>query len=199
MLVSIIKLSSKPSLTTSVIEDSLVIAPPTESVVFKNRDKFDLIVIYDEASESFGSQSSPIPKLIGAIHEKEFSRNLKRIPVLLVGGLQAWKRLVGSSGVVRGESVVHAPEPRKLPAIPDSMPVLSPKPTTAFSAVSPPVSFGAMSPRGRSNTLDKGPSAPSLHQRNEDQSRAMAEASNGTRLVLGLLSYEPHHVDARFL
>jgi len=35
------------------------------------------------------------------IFEKEFKKNLKHIPVLLVGGLEAWKHDIGEEGMVK--------------------------------------------------------------------------------------------------
>jgi ubiquitin carboxyl-terminal hydrolase 8 len=55
--------------------------------------------MYDAASTS---PSPPISSLVRAIFETEFIHSLKRPPVLLVGGLEAWKREVGDQDVVRG-------------------------------------------------------------------------------------------------
>jgi len=74
------------------IEDSLTIAPRDEWVLFCNRDKFDLVTIYDGSSETFGVQDSPTASLVRAIYENEFRKYLKNLPVLMVGGLEAWKR-----------------------------------------------------------------------------------------------------------
>lgn len=58
--------------------------------------------MYDAASTS---PSPPISSLVRAIFETEFFHSLKRPPVLLVGGLEAWKREVGDQDVVRGTSI----------------------------------------------------------------------------------------------
>lgn len=73
-----------------------------------NRAKFDLVVIYDAASTVV---TPPIANLVRAIFETEFIHSLKRPPVLLVGGLAAWKQEVGDMGVMKsislgGEAVV---------------------------------------------------------------------------------------------
>jgi hypothetical protein len=78
-----------------------VISPPTEQVLFKNRSRFDLIIMYDERSTSLGSVSSPISALSRSIFENEFHRPLKRPPMLLLGGLKAWKETVGEDGILK--------------------------------------------------------------------------------------------------
>jgi hypothetical protein len=89
------------SINSSVIEGSQVISPPTEQVLFKNRSRFDLIVMYDESSTSLGSVSSPISALSRSIFENEFHRPLKRPPMLLIGGLKAWKEVIGEDGILK--------------------------------------------------------------------------------------------------
>jgi ubiquitin carboxyl-terminal hydrolase 8 len=86
--------------TGETIEDSLSVAPRDEWVLFCNRDKFDLIAIYDDASETPGPPDAPLAKLIRAIYETAFRKILKRVPVLLVGGLEAWKREFGDQELV---------------------------------------------------------------------------------------------------
>jgi len=88
--------------TAETIEDSLFVAPREELVLFKNRDKFDLVALYDDKSETFGDAGSPLSILVRAIYEVAFRQFLKHPPMLLVGGLQAWKREFGESELIRG-------------------------------------------------------------------------------------------------
>lgn len=90
------------SVTAQSIEDALVVAPRTEQVLFANRDKFDLVGIYDDASDTVGDTNSPLSVLTRAIYEIAFRKFLKHPPVLLLGGLQAWKREYGEAEVERG-------------------------------------------------------------------------------------------------
>ncbi|OSX64490.1 hypothetical protein POSPLADRAFT_1065606 [Postia placenta MAD-698-R-SB12] len=90
--------------TAQTIEDSLVVAPRNESMLFANRDKFDLIAVYDESSETFGDANSPLAIFVRAVYERAFRKILKHPPMLLVGGLQAWKREFGETELVRGGS-----------------------------------------------------------------------------------------------
>ena len=92
------------SVSGTTIEDALSISPPHESVLFANRDKFDLVAIYDDASESMGDEHSPVSILFKAIYEMAFRKFLKNMPMLLIGGFQAWKREYGEEETLSGSS-----------------------------------------------------------------------------------------------
>lgn len=103
--------------------------------MFCNRDKFDLIAIYDDASETPGPSDAPLARLIYAIYETAFRKILKRVPVLLIGGLEAWKREFGDQELV----VEQAP----VAPIPITTTPLAPPPATEVyvpSSPQPPVS-----------------------------------------------------------
>ncbi len=96
--------------------------------MFCNRDKFDVIVIYDDFSETPGLPDSPLSSLVRAIYETAFRKILKRVPVLLIGGLEAWKREFGERELVVAEAPV-APVPTLLPpAVPPVEVFVSPLP-----------------------------------------------------------------------
>lgn len=88
------------SVTSQTIESSLSIAPREELMLFTNRDKFDLVVVYDSDSTNLGSlaSNSPLSVLVKAIYETEFRKILKQVPVVMVGGYEAYKREVGAGG-----------------------------------------------------------------------------------------------------
>jgi ubiquitin carboxyl-terminal hydrolase 8 len=83
--------------------------------LFCNLDKFDLIATYDDASKSPGPPDAPFAKLVRAIYETEFRKILKRVPVLLVGGINGWKREFGEEELVKAEALV-GPAPRPIPS-----------------------------------------------------------------------------------
>ncbi|KAH8977998.1 hypothetical protein EDB86DRAFT_991424 [Lactarius hatsudake] len=132
------------------IEDSLTVVPRDEWVLFCNRDKFDLIAIYDDASETPGPPDAPLSRLERAIYETEFRKILKRVPVLLIGGLEAWKYEFGERELVVAEACVLPPglpptevfvppSPRQFPHVPRSpadVSVTSPT-LEAFRSLSP--------------------------------------------------------------
>jgi ubiquitin carboxyl-terminal hydrolase 8 len=69
-----------------------------------------MIVIYDRASIALPnvqphSTSSDAQRILwtltSAIYEREFTKSLKRQPVLLKGGWEAWEKYVGAKGIER--------------------------------------------------------------------------------------------------
>ncbi|KAI0773259.1 cysteine proteinase [Trametes elegans] len=102
----------RENVTGQSIEDALAVGPRDEAVLFANRDKFDLVAMYDDTSESIGDARSPISALFKAIYETAFRKILKNMPMLLIGGLQAWKREYGEAELIRaGSSSPRRPSP----------------------------------------------------------------------------------------
>lgn len=100
------------SVTADMLEDSMVLAPK-EAPLFNNREKFELVVVYDQNSTSFGQQDSPLSILVRTIFTQAFKKMLKKGPMILVGGIDAWKKDVGEAEVVKGEPSLSyvAPKP----------------------------------------------------------------------------------------
>ncbi|KAK7685731.1 hypothetical protein QCA50_011076 [Cerrena zonata] len=93
----------RENITADAIEDALVVGSRNESTLFSNRDKFDLIAMYDE--DSTNPNSSPaITALQRAIYETSFRKILKNMPMLLIGGLKAWKEEFGVQELFVGAS-----------------------------------------------------------------------------------------------
>ncbi|KAG9313137.1 hypothetical protein JVU11DRAFT_6587 [Chiua virens] len=80
---------TRPSVTAASLEDTLCVAPREERVLFENRDKFDLVVFYDTSSETY--DGGPLSGFVRAVFLEAFRKFLRHAPVLLVGGLHAWK------------------------------------------------------------------------------------------------------------
>ncbi|KIK68849.1 hypothetical protein GYMLUDRAFT_236746 [Collybiopsis luxurians FD-317 M1] len=108
----------RTNVTSDTIEDSLGLAPPSEASTFNNRHKFDLVVLYDQSSTSFASSppssssngstldSSPdLNSLLRAIWEREFKKTLRRMPMMLLGGYDAWLKEFGEEEVVSSANV----------------------------------------------------------------------------------------------
>jgi ubiquitin carboxyl-terminal hydrolase 8 len=88
--------------TGSTIEKSLLAFPGREWALFINREKYDLIAMYDSSSEAFGPSNSPLSLLVHTIYETASEKILKKMPVLLVGGLDAWNRELGKAEMACG-------------------------------------------------------------------------------------------------
>ncbi|KAG6336456.1 hypothetical protein ID866_2627 [Astraeus odoratus] len=85
------------------IEDSQCIGPRDEWVLFQNREKFDLVVLYDASSETYDT-NGPLTAFVRLVYENEFKKMLRKTPVLLIGGLQAWRKEFGEPWIIRGSS-----------------------------------------------------------------------------------------------
>ncbi|KAI9440817.1 cysteine proteinase [Lactarius indigo] len=176
----------RDNVSGQTIEDSLTVAPRDEWVLFCNRDKFDLIAIYDDASETPGPPDAPLSRLEHAIYETAFRKILKRVPVLLIGGLEAWKREFGERELVVAEASVlppalpptevfvpPSPQPQ-LPHVPRSPPGVSvtsptletfralppvPRNPPPVSDIRPPLPLPDNYPH---RSFDQGPASPRL-------------------------------------
>ncbi|PBK99872.1 cysteine proteinase [Armillaria gallica] len=101
----------RKSINATSLMEALIISPPSEVSLFANREKFDYVVLYDWNSTSFGPLDSPLSVLVQTIYEREFTRMLKHAPIILVGGLEAWKKEFGEAEVTKGDGEVMKPPP----------------------------------------------------------------------------------------
>ena len=92
--------NDRRSVMAASLEDSLVVASREEWVLFHNRDKFDFVVLYDTSSETY-DVTGPLSAFVRAVFDGAFRKFLRHTPMLLAGGLQAWKQMF-SDEVVRG-------------------------------------------------------------------------------------------------
>ncbi|GAA6027384.1 hypothetical protein JCM8097_007815 [Rhodosporidiobolus ruineniae] len=101
-------ISLRNGIKSSEIEDSLALAPPHEAAIFAARQHYDLVVVYDRTSTSLPiapptSTSSDAQRVLYnltmAIYEREFTKSLKRQPLLLRGGWEAWEKQIGVKGI----------------------------------------------------------------------------------------------------
>ncbi|KAL9613389.1 MAG: hypothetical protein Q9167_002092 [Letrouitia subvulpina] len=96
-----------PGMSAEQLEERLVVSPPKEQDLFEQRDKFDLVVYYDQGTSSdrfltgppTKSQSFALRLLHDALYEFSYDKPLPRRPLLLKGGVEAWIDLVGTQGL----------------------------------------------------------------------------------------------------
>ncbi|KAG0040170.1 ubiquitin-specific protease doa4, partial [Gryganskiella cystojenkinii] len=67
--------------------------PSHEQDIFSTRATNDLVVFYDQNSTEVNRKD--LINLFRALHNLEFEQALKRRPVLLIGGLDAWLECAG--------------------------------------------------------------------------------------------------------
>ncbi|KAI1132894.1 hypothetical protein F5Y10DRAFT_230401 [Nemania abortiva] len=86
----------RQNISVSDIADSMVLAPTSEKLAFEQCDEADLVVFYDQNSESIpqkitsNAQGTAIFNLYTALVHYSFPKQLTHTPKLLVGGLDAW-------------------------------------------------------------------------------------------------------------
>lgn len=86
------------------ISESLVLSPNQEQLAFDRRNEYDLVVFYDEDSESIprpprNAADRAIVSMYRALVHLNYGRDLKQPPRLLKGGLNAWVDLLGPSSL----------------------------------------------------------------------------------------------------
>ncbi|PWZ03562.1 hypothetical protein BCV70DRAFT_155655 [Testicularia cyperi] len=102
----------REGMSSTDIEDKLLLSPPEEQLAFASRNEFDLVVLHDRnlrALRTSSHEKAPqdpaaqarMDILIKAIYENEFIKTLKHQPVLLVGGFDSWYKSLGEKMVLR--------------------------------------------------------------------------------------------------
>ncbi|KAJ3823089.1 ubiquitin carboxyl-terminal hydrolase 4 [Lentinula raphanica] len=193
----------RENVTSDTIEDSLSLAPTSEASAFNNRHKFELLVLYDQNSTSFNMSI-----LLRAIWEREFKKTLRRTPMMLVGGYDAWVKEFGIEHM-RIASSVPLTETSTNGTIPSSISIPPPLPSTTNHisqgrnpfAPGGPLSSHVPVTSSNTTTSPLQPIQPSLsrHQTGvspsssaSSHSRAPAESSSHSSLSgRGTPSYSP--------
>ncbi|KAF9101438.1 ubiquitin-specific protease doa4 [Mortierella sp. GBA35] len=81
-----------------IAERGLFNSPPEERQFFADRANYDLVIYYDQNSQE-KEHSPTLCTLFRALHDLEFGRPLKRRPVFLIGGFDAWLETAGMDWV----------------------------------------------------------------------------------------------------
>ncbi|KAH8704956.1 putative ubiquitin C-terminal hydrolase [Talaromyces proteolyticus] len=99
----------KENVSAEELEERLVVSPDHEQSLFERRNEFDLVVYYDQNTDSVsylagspvGTTAPHLRALYDTLYEFNAYKPLKdgRPPALLVGGLDAWVDLVGSQSL----------------------------------------------------------------------------------------------------
>ncbi|KAI8079963.1 uncharacterized protein BX664DRAFT_303113 [Halteromyces radiatus] len=98
-MVQIEPLVLRKDVSSHKIQDSLVLNPEAEQQLFEQRNRFDLVVFYDQNSPSITQMNLPLTYLKNAIYDLEFTKKLNRAPMLLAGGFDSWVASIGPRGV----------------------------------------------------------------------------------------------------
>lgn len=97
--------------------DRLIISPDEEQAMFDRRSEYDVVVYYDESTKSTDflhkhdrtDRELALKRLYDTLHEFNHDKPLRRPPVLLKGGLDAWVDLVGTQALRMSTTAGLAP------------------------------------------------------------------------------------------
>lgn len=107
----------RENLSADQISESLVLSPNQEESLFEQRDKYDLVVFYDQDSEEVpknprSSDDLVLVSLRRALVDYNYLRDLKNPPKILKGGLDAWVDLMGPASLQSSTQTI-TPKPTK--------------------------------------------------------------------------------------
>ncbi|KAF7591819.1 ubiquitin-specific protease doa4 [Aspergillus hancockii] len=99
----------KENVSAEELEERLVVSPEHEQSLFERRNEFDLVVYYDQSTDSVsylagspvGTTAPHLRALYDTLYEFNAYKPLKdgRPPALLLGGLDAWVDLLGQQSL----------------------------------------------------------------------------------------------------
>jgi ubiquitin carboxyl-terminal hydrolase 8 len=101
---------SRRDISAEEIVDSMILAPISEKHALEQRDKFDLVVFYDQESESVPQRITDDPQetiiynIQQALVHYGYPKQLSHTPKLLVGGLDAWVDEMGEQSLQTSET-----------------------------------------------------------------------------------------------
>lgn len=127
-IICIEPLQLRDGISAEEIEGSLSISPDEEEGLFMARDRFDLVVYYDQASSNTGFLQTPRTEkdkklriLYEALVEFNIEKPLKMPPILLTGGIEAWTELLGRPALRTTTTQVRK-GPRRTSSVASSLP-----------------------------------------------------------------------------
>lgn len=105
----------KLGMSADELEDRLVVSPLAEQSLFERRNEFDLVVYYDQQTSSDRFLDGPpgdnyavaLRAMHDCLYEFNFDKPLRRRPVLLLGGLEAWMDLMTPQSLAVTQTAVQ--------------------------------------------------------------------------------------------
>ena len=98
------------------IEDRLIVSPPQEVSMFADRNEYDMVVYYDQrtTSDRFltgppfeGDEAYPLRLLHDALYEFNYYKPLRRPPLFLLGGVNAWIDVMGTHSLAESHTAAQ--------------------------------------------------------------------------------------------
>ena len=114
-------LSVQQGMSADQLHERMVLSSDIEQQTFMMRDKYDLVVYYDNDTQSESYLSSPrneqqakLKYLHEALHDFNHDKPLARPPILLIGGLAAWTDLVGNQALMTSHTAARMKQGRPI-------------------------------------------------------------------------------------
>lgn len=131
-------LTLRLNMSAEELQGALVLSPDIEQALFERRDRYELIVYYDQSTltsaflsrTDLSPREEPLKILYDALVEFNFEHPLRRPPLLLEGGLDAWEDLLGRPALKTSDTYATKAEKAKSPKrkpvpIPSHLPELT--------------------------------------------------------------------------
>jgi len=107
-------LSLKSGFSADELEDRLVVSPESEQSFFERRNEFESVVYYDWKTQTdrflggppSGTESDALRALHDTLYEFNDDKPLRKPPVMLEGGLDAWIDLVGPQALATSKTAM---------------------------------------------------------------------------------------------
>ena len=116
----------EPGMSSEELEDRLINSPGSEMALFERVNKFDYVIYYDSSTHSDRFLQGPPNRTeanhLRAVHDTLYEFNdykpLRRRPLVLLGGLEAWIDLVGPQALAISTTTAFTgpPNVRRAPA-----------------------------------------------------------------------------------
>jgi ubiquitin carboxyl-terminal hydrolase 8 len=99
--------SLRDGMSAEQLLDSLILSPDEEPQFFEDRDQYDLVVYYDQNTKDISylnrapqnQNEAALRHLFTALQDFNQEKPLKRSPILLKGGLDAWISILGQTSL----------------------------------------------------------------------------------------------------
>ena len=138
----------RQSMSAEELQNSLVLSPDFEQMLFDKRDQFDMVVYYDDSTDQTeflihsgrNDDEEALRTLFDALWEFNVDRPLKNHPMMLTGGLKSWEALLGKSSLATSDTSAtkafkERKPSRKLVPTPSSQLAINKKRRTEFNPI----------------------------------------------------------------
>ncbi|KAL6709979.1 ubiquitin-specific protease doa4 [Coniothyrium glycines] len=116
-IICIEPLSLRDGESADQLSERLILSPDEEQAMFERRNEYDVVIYHDAATKSVdfmqkhnrNDSELALKRLFDTLHEFNAEKPLRRPPVLLKGGLDAWVDLVGQQALRMSTTAGLAP------------------------------------------------------------------------------------------